>query len=502
MDIQLPKGYEDATPIVPDHREEEPSQTWNLTEVGNAERFAWRYGGRFVHTDATGWLVYDWTLGLWGKDTDGQVDRAMLSTIRLIPLEANLIEGEGEDKEEMRMAYHNWARKCESNAVINNSLSRAKKLAEFARDFAAFDNKPHLFNCANGTYNFNTLSIQPHDPNDLLTKGSNIKYDPNATCPQFEQFLSDVMAGNQEMIDYLRRSTGYTISANTSEQCLFIPWGCGGTGKSTFLHILDATMGSYCATPDSEMFMAKGGDSGQPFDMAGLQGTRALFAAETEENKRLAVAKVKRMTGQDKIVACFKHKDSYTFTPQWKIWLATNDRPKVPADDDAAWDRIKPIPFEVRFRGTDRQVKDLDKKLVAEEGSGILNWAFKGYAEWKQYGLMQPDIVTNSADEWRETEDWFQRFLDERVATTTSVSEYVSKVDLWNAFSRWGEDNKEAKYVTQRTFGEMMRKKGYEADSFKVNGKSVKAWKGVKLLDLLHRFSEHMPAGVDYDSIM
>jgi putative DNA primase/helicase len=463
----------------------DPVAALALTEVGNAERFAVRFKGKFVFTDATGWMTYDADSGRWTRDTKGAVDRAMVETIRKIPLEVELLKKGDSDEdmkaaEDIREAYIGWAKKCESHAKVVASLARASRLLEFVRDYTDFDQKPNLFNCANGTYELDTMRFRPHDPTDLLTKGSDVVYAPLSKCPKWERFILDVMDGSEEMRKYLARCCGYTMSAETAEQCLFIPYGIGGTGKGTFLRVLEGILGSYCKTADAEMFLSKHGDSGQPFDMAGLEGVRALLASETDEGKRLAVSKVKRMSGQDTVRACFKHKDSYQFRPQWKIWLATNDRPQVAAGDDAAWDRIKTIPFDTKFRGTERQIEDLDKLLLAEEASGILNWFIAGYKLWKKEGLEHPDAVVKATEDWRETEDFLQRFLDERTAATTKTQEYVGKADLFKAFERWAEDNKEAKNVNNRAFGEMMRKKGYKDSPIKQGDKNVKIWVGLK----------------------
>jgi len=63
--------------------------TFPLTDLGNAERFEWRFGGEFAYTDATGWMVY--RDGVWREDKDGAVSRAMHDTVRLIHEEAKLV---------------------------------------------------------------------------------------------------------------------------------------------------------------------------------------------------------------------------------------------------------------------------------------------------------------------------------------------------------------------------------------------------------------------------
>jgi len=347
-----------------------------------------------------------------------------------------------------------------------------------------------LFNCSNGTVDLRSGKFRPHDADHLLTKQSSIAFDPKADCPKWKQFILDVMDGKEHMSAYLARCCGYSMSAETGEQCVFIPWGQGGTGKSTFLGVMRIVLGDYCQQADAEMFMVKRGDGGQPFEMAGKEGARMLMAIETEEGKRLALAKMKRMSGQDPVSACYKFQNQYSFIPQWKIWLATNDAPDTRADDDAWWDRAKPIPFNVKFRNTERQIKDYHEILVREEGSGILNWCLAGYGAWKQSGLQHPDDVAVAAAEWRDRDDYLQRFLDERVIKTSEQAEFVSKTVLFERFSCWSDVVKEGRGMNDKRFSEAMRRKGFKDDVVKQNGKAIRVWVGLKLVNTFSNDSE------------
>ncbi len=455
--------------------------TFALTDLGNGERFQWRYGHEFAWTKATGWLHYK--DGCWHRDSGKEAERAMHDVVRKITEEAELY-----DSKEMQDAVIGWAKKSESHSKIEAGLACASAL--LAKDYGDFDQMPHQLNCANGTLDMETGEFRKHDPADLLTKSTGIAYDPAAKCPKFEVFVSQVMGGNAAKINYLKRAGGYTLSDETGEQDVFIPHGMGGTGKTTFLTVLQGIMGDYAKTADPEMFMLKRGDSGQPFDLAGLEGTRALLAVETEENKHLAVAKVKRMTGGDVIRACYKHRDWYEFTPVWKIWLATNEFPHTPASDDAAWDRLKPVPFTVRFRDTAEEVKDLAKKLVAEEGSGILNWFLDGYRDWKANGLKEPDEVKIAAEQLREVEDWLGRFLEEHVEKTANQWEFVSNERMFQRVDKWAWDTKEVKNLNTKKFAAEMKKRGHESKPVREGGKIVRVWIGLKLKDVAYQPSQ------------
>ena len=471
-----------------------PQQIFALTDIGNAERFADLYKGKFCWTSATGWMVYEG--GVWKRDETKSVVRAMHYTVRLIEKEAELVDtGSEETDNALRDAIIGWAKKSESSAKINAALEQASALGAFARRYADFDQKPDLLNLANGTIDLRTFEFSPHDPKHLLTKQSPIKYDPTADCPKWEQFILDIMDGKEHMRDYLARCCGYTLTADTSGQCFFMPWGTGGTGKSTMLRVMAGVMGTYCKQADAEMFMVKRGDSGQPFEMAGMEGVRLLMAIETEEGKKLALAKLKRMTGQDPITACYKFQHQYEFVPQWKVWLATNDAPSTRADDDAFWDRAKPIPFEIKFRNTEKEIKDYAEILLREEGPGILNWKLAGLKQYREIGLAHPEDVAQKADEWRDRDDWLARFIEDvGLEPTDDRQKFVTKHDLWSAFSRWSEQTKQANRVDEKGFTQAMRRKGYDDEKpIKRDGKTVRIWYNVRIPTLVERGVGHIP---------
>jgi len=283
------------------------------------------------------------------------------------------------------------------------------------------------------------------------------------------------------MVEYIQRAAGYCLSGDGGEQIMFLPYGGAGTGKGTFLKVLSEVLGTYSAYANPEMFMVKKWESGQPFDMAGMEGVRLLVAQETSEGKQLDVEKIKRMTGNDaKIHACRKFHDQYDFKPVWKIWLATNSRPDAPASDEATWDRLKVIPFDVRFRGQSNEIQNLAEKLVAEEGSGILNWMLEGHACRRMKNLRnhQPEKVSIAVNDWRDTTDYFARFLEDNVV----AGAYVEPSNLYKRFAWWAEMNKVGRSTSMPKFKEEMKRRGFvHKDSYRVNGKVIRAWVGIQL---------------------
>ena len=102
------------------------------------------------------------------------------------------------------------------------------------------------------------------------------------------------------MAAYLQRIAGYCLTGRTDEQVFFFLHGSGANGKTVFLEVLADVLGSYARTAPLDTFMATRGDR-QPIDLAGLDGARMVVATETEAGRPWAEARIKAITGGDRI---------------------------------------------------------------------------------------------------------------------------------------------------------------------------------------------------------
>ena len=178
------------------------------------------------------------------------------------------------------------------------------------------------------------------------------------------------------MIAFMQRALGYSITGDCREECCFFTWGDGGNGKGTVMNTLGWLFGDYTDDmPYSTLERSERG-SGIPNDVAKLAGKRFITCAEVNEFN-LNEARLKALTGRDPMTARFLHHEFFTFIPVCKIWIATNNKPKIVGQDDGIWRRIHLIPFTQKFEGREnKQLKD----QLREELPGILNWIIAGCA--------------------------------------------------------------------------------------------------------------------------
>ncbi len=423
-------------------------QAFNLTDAGNMERLVLRYGHGFRYCPQRDWYWWDGTR--WVADDVGRISRAALDTVRHIPDEIPLHWEEDE-------AIVKWAKASESRSHLSAMEELAKSAAGIAADISEFDRDPWLFNCQNGTIDLRSGEFCEHRQTDMITKISTVAYDAKADCPLWKSFLSDIMLGSEENIAFLQRAIGYSLTGSTSEHCLFILWGAGRNGKSTFLELLRYLAGSYSKTASMDMFLEKTHE-GIPNDLAALQGARFVSAAETKDGRHLDEPKIKQITGGDTVTARFLHREWFEFKPEFKIWLATNHRPVIRGTDEGIWRRIRLVPFTL-FIPDGKKDERLLEKLISE-ASGILNWALSGTESFRKEGLMEPKDVLAATDEYRAEEDWLARFLDAEIERASNGR--VQAKHMYERYKSWAERCKE-RVQTERKFNDYLKSRGTES---------------------------------------
>lgn len=180
----------------------------------------------------------------------------------------------------------------------------AEKEQRIVIEASCLDADLYLFNIMNFTLDLSSGEVVPreHRQADYITKCTPVEYNPLARCPRWEQFLHDIFAGNEEVLIFVKRAVGYTLTGDTSEQCLFLCYGTGKNGKTVFFETLKLLFGEYFIKAPVEMIMLQRENS-IPADIARLKGRRLAISSAVEEKRRLNESRVKDLTGGDTIIA-------------------------------------------------------------------------------------------------------------------------------------------------------------------------------------------------------
>lgn len=439
-----------------------------LTDLGNAERMATQHGRtlRFCH-DWNKWLAWDGRR--WAIDNTAEVIRRAKETARSLYTEAGQIRDD-----ELRKTIAKWARGSESRSKMMAMIELSK--AEYCMPIRSndLDTNPWYINVLNGTLDLRTGKLKDHEPDDLITKLVPAVYEPTATCPLWLEFLERIMKKNQAVISFLQRAIGYSLTGDTREQVIFILYGIGANGKSTFLETLSRLLNDYALHTPTQTLMVKPKGS-IPNDVARLRGARYVTAVEADEEQKLAESMIKQMTGGERMAARFLNAEWFEFIPEFKIWLATNHKPEIRGTDHAIWRRICLISFDVVIPD-DEQDKDLLKKLEGEL-EGILNWALEGCLAWQKIGLTPPPEVLRATAKYRSEMDVLAGFIEDYCLEDESLT--TTAAQLYTSYIEWCSNSGE-KPLSKRGFGLRLKERGF-SQSRQSGG--TRSWTGIGLLD-------------------
>ena len=439
------------------------------SDLGNARRMVALHGGdlRYCHPAKRWWV---WEGRRWQEDQTGEVERRAKDTVAAIYAEAAKITDE-----EARKALGSHALKSESEAKRKAMIASAQSEPGIPILPADFDADPSMLNCESGIIDLRTLALEAHRRDSYCTKLAPVRYDPDADCPLWRAFLQRVTGEDSDLQEFLQRAVGYTLTGDTSEECLFLLYGTGANGKTVFLEVLQALLGDYARKCNFSSFLVRRNDDNAPRnDLAALAGARLAVAAEADAGKRLAEGLVKEMTGEDAITARFLYAEGFTFHPQFKLWLAANHKPVIAGTDDGIWRRIRLVPFTITIPPKERDPY-LKGKLIAEL-PGILAWALEGCAAWRAQRLGECEAVSAATDAYREESDVLADFLGS--ACVQAPGKAVASRDLYAAYTQWCEANGEQP-LAQRTLGSTLLERGF---THKRGTGGARRWIGLGLL--------------------
>jgi putative DNA primase/helicase len=368
------------------------------------------------------WLL--WDAHRWVLDTDGAVVRLALTFAR--DWQRTLIEIQ--DREQ-REAQFKAAIRLERRDALHSMLALARNLHPITDAGERWDADPWLMGVVNGVVDLRTGRLRPGRRDDRITMSTAVPFEPDQPCPRWERFVAEIFAADAAQIDYVQQAAGYSVTGDTSEQCLFLQDGTGANGKGTFSNTLAETLGAYAYTmPFSTIELNQ--RSAIPNDVAALVSRRFVTASETNDGTRLNESRVKALTGCDPITARFLHGEFFTFRPVAKFWLAVNHRPIVRDDSFGFWRRMRVIPFAQRF--------EVDRTLAPalhEERSGILAWAIRGALAWQTHGLRPPASVLTATQGYQTDSDPLGAFLAE--ACEVEPASQVGAQALYDHYREW-----------------------------------------------------------------
>ena len=409
-----------------------------------AERIMQLYALRINHKDPEIILIYNRTNGRW---EDGKI-----AVSRLIIEIAHYLGDNGVDS---------WTANLE-RSVIDILLRKVEMI-----DPTRFNLTYYPF--SNVTLDTMKASVMEHSPGYLATMGSDVSYRPDAGCPVFEMFLSQVFESG-DTVQFVQEWFGYTLYSGHKANSLLIGVGSGANGKSTLFDVLAQLVGlAYVASVPLSNFNSE-------FGLEPLIGMKLNLATESDADA-FKTGKLKALTAGEAISVNRKNKPEITMILPTKFVFLVNELP-ILSDSSLGFERrLLILPFNQTFT-PDEQDKDLSKKLTAEL-QGILNWTMAGLQR-----LMDNNFqFTRSRAMEQAKESYFgignpvERFIKEKVIKEPNnkieSTEFMNAYRLWMIGKGYPYKGTDSPQVFWRMFDEAARRELIEYQRKKSNGKNI-----------------------------
>jgi putative DNA primase/helicase len=402
-----------------------------LSDDALALEFAGRHGNKLRYVaERSKWLTWDGSV--WRED----------KTYFVFDLARQLCREVASKLDNNKMAR---------SIASSETIAAVERLARSDREIAAtidqWDADPWILNTPGEAIDLRNGKGRRASAKDYLAKSTAVSR--GAGCPTWLGFLERITGGDDELTSYLKRVSGYVLTGSTQEQVFFFGYGTGGNGKGTFVDTLAGILADYHSSAPIETFTASRTER-HLTELADLAGARFVTATETEESKAWAESRLKMLTGGDRVKARFMRQNLFEFSPQFKLLMTGNHKPRLQSVDEAIRRRLHLIPFLVTIPAGERDQRL--RETLRREWPGILGWMVEGCLEWQQSGLAPPSSVQDATASYMEAQDSFGAWVDE--FTERDVNAWQRSVDLfasWKAYaSRTGDEVGDTKRFRER----------------------------------------------------
>lgn len=448
--------------------DEEKMRAYTFDDMGNAERFVDLFGEnvRYCYTEKK-WYFYNSMR--WSVDNLGVILRMADKCVEAMKAEAKLyLQADEESGGDMAKAFEKHMKSSRSNKSKKAMLNEIEHHLPILP--IQMDRYKMALNTPSGIINLKNGDVKAHNPEYYFTKITSVDCAEAADCPRWLAFLDDIFAGDKDLIRYIQKAVGYSLTGSTAEQCAFFLYGTGRNGKSTFIDVIRDVFGDYAANIQPETIMVKSSQSNAiNSDIARLKGARLVTSVEPNEGVRLNEGLLKQLTGDDTVTARKLYSEEFEFKPEFKLWMATNHKPIIRGTDTGIWRRIHMIPFDVQIP-EDKVDKNLTHKLKAEM-TGIFKWCIDGCLMWQREGLQMPAAVLKSVREYRREMDVISAFIENKCTLEGTVQTSM----LYAAYVSWADSNNE--YCMSNTKFSTELAKRFE----KIKGRNYNYFTGISI---------------------
>ncbi len=446
--------------------------TAELDDVGRSEQFVEHLEGsaRFI-IERKQWVF--WKDGAWQADAGTRILRRAIEftdTLR------DATELSTDPKERARQTA--LISKGRSVFAVRAMASLAESHPDIVTNITDWDIDPWLLGVQNGIVDLRTGQFRERTQDDLMLRRAACDFDPKASCPKWDTFMARVLPAGG-LVDFMHRMLGYSLAGVSTEQIFLFLYGQGMNGKSTMLEVVEKLLGEYTWRASASLVTEGRQESEQDVIIGPLLQQRLLVASEIKQAAKLAEARVKDLTGGDRLNGRMRFGHPFQFNPTHTLWCYGNYKPRVSGTDNGIWRRMMLVPFDVSIPECDRN-RNLVTELQAE-WPGILNRLIAGCLQWQKQGANPPAVIQAARENYRQEEDAIGEFIREECRL--GPKESVDRTKLFAAYDAWCEFSHTHPFSPRNFYDRVRRLEGAEEAETKRDWKKIRIFKGISLVD-------------------
>ena len=316
------------------------------------------------------------------------------------------------------------------------------------------DKEAVLINLQNGTFEVSPegRELRNFHPSDFLTYQLSFKHDPLAKAPLFKAYLDKVQPDKQRQ-DILAEYLGYVFAPHLKLEKTLLLYGTGANGKSVFFDIVNALLGKENVTN---------------FSLQSLTDENGYYRAKlgnylvnytSEINGKMETSIFKQLVSGEPVEARNPYGEPFTLKKYARLIFNCNELPSQVEHTHAFFRRFLIVPFDITIP-TEEQDRDLAKKIIRSELSGVFNWVLEGLERLlKQNAFTQSEAVSNQLRQYQRESDSVQMFLDEEgFGPSSKESRPLSQ--LYLSYKIYAMENV-YRIVSKKTFSQRLRAIGF-----------------------------------------
>ncbi len=292
-------------------------------------------------------------------------------------------------------------------------------------------------NLQNGTFEIIGQETRLRDfrREDFITYQLPFEYNSSAKAPLFAAYLNRVLP-DKDRQKILAEYLGYVFiqpSTLKLEKTLLL-YGTGANGKSVFFEVVNALLGPENVSSYSLQSLTN--DNG--YFRAKLANILVNYASEI--NGTLETSIFKQLVSGEPVEARLPYGDPFTLTHYAKLIFNCNELPKDVEHSHAFFRRFLIIPFDVTIPEAE-QDRELSKKIITQELSGVFNWVLDGLnrlLEQKQF--TDCEAVRLQLEQYKKQSDSVQMFLEDYAYAASAIN-YRPLKELYNEYRLFCQDN-------------------------------------------------------------